>query len=209
METAFYAGTDIRKIIESLPKEEAEHMRRVGILVGILTQKLYGYDTCQEHKYFGAAASYHDIGKAWVPKSILMKPDRLTEQERAIVFQHPVFAKKLFDQAGEDLIPGIPRHFFHLVIDAAIYHHEWWNGNGYPYGIGYDDIPSVARITSICDAYDAMTSDRMYRVAHTHYYACRQLEKNAGTQFDPAFVQAFLDNAQEISVLANKMISCL
>ena len=81
METAFYAGTDIRKIIESLPKEEAEHMRRVGKLVGILTQKLYGYDTCNEYKYFGVAASYHDIGKAWVPKSILMKPDRLQNKK--------------------------------------------------------------------------------------------------------------------------------
>ena len=209
METAFYAGTDIRKIIESLPKEEAEHMRRVGKLVDILTQKLYGYDTCQEYKYFGIAASYHDIGKAWVPKSILMKPDRLTEQERDIVYQHPVLAKKLFDQAGEGSILEMPRQFFHLVIDAAVYHHEWWNGNGYPYGIGYDDIPLVARITSICDAYDAMTSNRRYRAAQTQYYACHELEENAGIQFDPSLVRAFIDNVHEISVLANKIISRL
>ena len=213
METAFCAGTNIKMIMESLPRDEVEHMRRVGILVDVLTQKLCGFDICQkytdEYKYFGLAAAYHDIGKAWIPKSILTKPGELTGEERTIIRRHPELAGKILDQADVGHMPGIPEHLFHLVIDSAMYHHEWWNGSGYPYGISYDDIPMVARITSVCDAYDAMTSDRRYRMAHTHYYACRELEKNAGTQFDPSLVRIFLDNAHEISVLANKMISCL
>lgn len=211
METFLCAETDIGKIIASLPKEEVEHMRRVGILVSILTQKLYDFNTYQkkEYSYYGKAAAYHDIGKAWVPRHILTKPEKLTKEEQFIIRKHPVYSRKLFDQLKDYSAFGVPRHLSQLVIHAAIYHHEWWNGTGYPHKIGYDTIPLIARITSICDAYDAMTNDRVYSSARTHWYACHELEKKAGTQFDPVLVQGFLGIEYEFSVLGHKRISSL
>lgn len=203
MTTAFCAGTSIRRIVESLPTEEAQHMHRVSILIDILTRRLYGLDIYEqysdEYKYFGEAAAYHDIGKAWVPKNILIKPGNLTEEETFTIRQHPMFAKELFDQINNGSVPDIARHLVKPAFDSAVYHHEWWNGNGYPYGISSIDIPLIARITSICDAYDAIISDRVYRKAHTHRYACSELEANAGTQFDPTLVRIFLDNDAEFS----------
>ncbi|HBR08981.1 MAG TPA: phosphohydrolase, partial [Clostridiales bacterium] len=72
------------------------------------------------------------------------------------------------------------------------YHHEWWNGTGYPYGISYDAIPLIARITTVCDAYDAMTSSRIYRESHSHDHARQELKQYAGIQFDPELVRVFL-----------------
>lgn len=215
MSTAFCAGTDIRKIVESLPVEEIEHMHRVGILVSIMSAKISSFSSfsrnfnMDEYKYFGEAASFHDIGKAWVPKNLLMKPDQLTDEEAAMINKHPVFARILFERINNGFITGMQKYLFKLIFESSVYHHEWWNGKGYPYGISSENIPLIARITSVCDAYDAITSNRVYRKARTHHYACSELEANAGTQFDPALVQVFLDNEREISVLINKMISCL
>ncbi|MEL7564271.1 MAG: HD domain-containing phosphohydrolase [Dehalobacterium sp.] len=214
MKTCFYAGTDIKSIMESLPKEESEHMHRVGILVGIIASKLFDLDNCSkypgrsEFKYYGEAAAYHDIGKAWVPKSILTKLGRLTREETAIIYKHPLFARKLFDQINDGTVSEMPRHLTRLAFDSAVHHHEWWNGKGYPYGLKSENIPLVARITSVCDAYDAITGPRIYRKANTHFYACRELEANAGTQFDPMLIQVFLDNEREVSIFRREMISC-
>jgi len=187
-------------------------MRRVGILVGFMAKKFHEMGICQkysdEYKYYGEAAAYHDIGKAEVPKSIITKPGKLTEEETLIMRQHPVFARRMLHRINESSGSGIPKHLAQLTANSAVYHHEWWNGKGYPYGIGSEDIPLIARVTSICDAYDAITSDRIYRKAHTRHYACDELEKNAGTQFDPALTSVFLDNEAELTVFI-KRISCL
>ena len=89
---------------------------------------------------------------------------------------------------------------------TAIYHHEWWNGNGYPFGIDGKKIPLIARITSTCDAYDAMTSQRTYRHAPSHDYACQELSENAKTQFDPFLVSIFLNHEAEFLKLSKDVL---
>lgn len=172
-------------------------MLRVGVLVDRFTEKLQSSGLMNEciggYKFFGSAAFYHDIGKAWIPQSILAKPDRLTEPEKHIMRNHPIFAQKLFEQIKLGRISGIPEYLIPTAMDSAMFHHEWWNGNGYPYGISRYEIPLVARITCICDAYDAMTSNRIYRKRHSHEYACWQLNECAGIQFDPELVKIFYD----------------
>lgn len=196
----FYPETNIRKIMESLPLGEIEHMRRVGILVDIMSSKVSEIEifrkgsNLDEYQYYGQATAYHDIGKAWIPIDILTKPDKLTKEERDIMHQHPVLAHELFNRINHDCIIGIPKRLFKLTYDSAVYHHEWWNGTGYPYGIHSNNIPLVARITSICDAYDAMTSNRPYSAAYSHNYACNELKVKAGIQFDPRLVQVFLNH---------------
>ncbi len=198
MANALNSMNSVAEILEILPAEETQHMLRVGALVDQFTKKLPFYDfgngRVEEYKYFGSAAFYHDIGKAWIPRSILTKPDRLTEQEMLLIQRHPVFAQRLFDQIEHGFISGIPEYLFQLAMDSAMYHHEWWNGNGYPYGIRQYGIPLIARITSICDAYDAMTSNRVYRKGHSQEDACQELMRCAGTQFDPQLVGLFFDS---------------
>ena len=196
MANSLNSMNSVAEILEALPAEETQHMLRVGRLVDLFTRKLQSYSLVKERfderNNFGSAAFYHDIGKAWIPLGILTKPDRLTEQEMHVIRKHPVFAQRLFDQIRLGLISGIPEHLIQLAADSAMYHHEWWNGTGYPYGISYDAIPLIARITTVCDAYDAMTSSRIYRESHSHDHARQELKQYAGIQFDPELVRVFL-----------------
>jgi putative two-component system response regulator len=201
MELASPIKTDLRKIVESLPEGETAHMLHVGILAGRFTQRLIALGVCRKEtcKYYGKAAAFHDIGKAWVSESILTKPGRLTEEERTLMLRHPVFAENLFKRIGKDSVSGLPDPLIPIARDAAVYHHERWDGSGYPYGLEQGGIPLVARITAVCDAYDAMTHDRPYRRARSRGEACRELDAGAGTQFDPALVRIFLNLEREFS----------
>lgn len=196
MANALNSMNSVEEILEALPAEELQHMLRVGKLVDHFSEKLQSCglvkECFDEREYFGSAAFYHDIGKAWIPHVILTKPDRLTERETRVIRRHPVFAQRLFDRIRLGLISGMPEHLLQLAADSAMYHHEFWDGSGYPYGISCDAIPLIARITAICDAYDAMTSNRIYRKSHSHDHACQELKRYAGIQFDPELVRVFL-----------------
>jgi len=193
--------SDVHHYIQMLPEEQILHSSHVGKYVGVFAEIIRSrglYQKISEAKQcelFGGAAYYHDIGKAQVPWSILLKPGKLTEDELHIIREHPLYAKKLFDLMDTGAIAGIPQHIFQLARQSAVYHHEWWNGMGYPYGLSHEEIPFIARITSICDVYDAITSNRAYRKAHSHEFACHEIEVNAGIQFDPALAKVFLLNS--------------
>ena len=123
----------------------------------------------------------HDIGKVAVPDAILFKTSKLTEKEYALIAQHPVVGAEILrdvDFIGEGKL--VVRH-----------HHERWDGDGYPDGIAGEDIPLASRITLVCDAWHAMTSDRPYRRRMSVGSALAELRRNAGSQFDPAVVAAF------------------
>lgn len=213
--SVFYADNDIRNILASLPTDETEHMRRVGLFVNILAGKIsrtgrytsipVGADGMDLTHAFGEAASYHDIGKAFVPPGLLTKPGKLSKEETAVMRMHPEYARRLFAKLKSCEGTGIPDALIDLAFDSAIYHHEWWNGQGYPYGISYGKIPIIARITSICDAYDAITSKRVYINAHSHEYAHREIRSHAGTQFDPLLVDLFSDLEEDFATLQKQM----
>ncbi len=209
MSDIYYHVRDVSEIIELLPLKVTGHMTRVGMIVNMLTQKIYDDDIniCNTEKsellYYGDAAFFHDIGKAYIPLGILAKSCKFTIKEFETMKKHTACAQVIFNDINRGSIAGVPKHLIRLAHDAAVFHHEWWNGNGYPYGICYEDIPFIARITSVCDAYDAITSDRAYRTARTHCEACRELEIASGTQFDPVIVKIFLDNEIEILNIVN------
>ncbi|MBV7274078.1 transporter substrate-binding domain-containing protein [Clostridiaceae bacterium UIB06] len=128
-------------------------------------------------------AHFHDIGKIAVPNTILFKPGRLSEMEMIEIKRHSEIGFRIAE-SSPDL-----KH-----ISEWIYkHHEWWNGNGYPFGLKGEEIPIQCRILSIIDAYDAMTNDRPYRRAMTKEAALREIKKNSGVQFDPFLVEKFID----------------
>jgi len=134
------------------------------------------------------SALVHDIGKIGISSDVLMKPGKLTPEERAQMELHPVI--------GFDML----RHYkqFRKGLGIVRWHHETWEGNGYPDKLGGTDIPIEARIVSICDAYEAMTADRPYRKAMSAAVAMSRLEAASGTQFDPELVPAFRRAAERI-----------
>ena len=128
------------------------------------------------------AGPLHDIGKLEVDRAILAKPDRLEPEEIEEIRKHPV--------AGVRMLQGI--RSLHGALGTVLHHHERWDGGGYPYGLGGLDIPEEARILTVADAYDAMTSNRPYSAALTHVDAVAEVERCSGTQFDPVIAEAFL-----------------
>ncbi|NPV39336.1 MAG: response regulator [Brevinematales bacterium] len=124
----------------------------------------------------------HDIGKVGVKDEILFKPGRLTPDEYAIVKQHPVIGKKILYPIAQ---------FDRDILDIVYYHHEYWDGNGYPEGKRGEAIPKLARIMAIADAYSAMVAERVYKPAKKPAEALAELTRCAGTQFDPELVPVF------------------
>lgn len=128
-------------------------------------------------------ALLHDIGKIGIPDAILHKPSSLTDEEWALMRRHP--------RIGHDILSDIP--FLESALPIVLYHHERWDGGGYPTGLHGDDIPLPARIFSVADTLDAITSRRPYRPAQSFETARQEILRNRGTQFDPAVVDAFAD----------------
>ncbi len=124
----------------------------------------------------------HDIGKMGVPDNILLKPDKLTAAEMAIMRQHPQRAYELL----------LPIEYLRSALDIPYCHHEKWDGTGYPRGLKGEDIPLVARIFAVVDVYDALTSDRPYRKAWSREDAIEYIRQQAGKHFDPHVVEIFL-----------------
>lgn len=135
----------------------------------------------EELAYVQIAGVLHDVGKVHLDSSILGKPGPLTDKERRHVQLHPYFG---FAMTRGDF-PG-------PVADAVFSHHEWFNGTGYPRGLRGVQIPLLARLLLVADAFDAMTSNRCYRAAMPGDYARNELQRMAGIQFDPEVVALFL-----------------
>lgn len=138
-------------------------------------------------RYVEYAALLHDIGKIGIDGSILTKPGRLEADEYIEIKKHPAIGYEILS----------PINFLGPVAKMVLYHQEWYNGMGYPEGLKGEEIPLGARIVATIDAWDAMMSDRPYRKALTREQAISELEKGAGTQFDPKVVETFLKLEQK------------
>jgi HD-GYP domain-containing protein (c-di-GMP phosphodiesterase class II) len=128
------------------------------------------------------------VGKISIPKDILNKPAKLTSEEFELMKTHTVEGQFLLDRVG-----GLLGRIGEVVRSC----HERWDGKGYPDGLKGEQIPLAARIVFVCDAYNAMTTDRPYRQAMSTAAALEELKTNAGTQFDPAIVAAVLEVVQD------------
>jgi HD-GYP domain-containing protein (c-di-GMP phosphodiesterase class II) len=155
------------------------HVRRVATYAVMIGREL-GMST-HEMRSLALGAQMHDVGKIGVPDRILTKPTKLTDDEFEVIKQH----------VGRGYEIAMSVRALHDAVDAIRYHHERWDGTGYPTGLAGEDIPLNARIVAVADAFDAMTSGRVYQPAVTKEDAFAELRRCAGSHFDPRVVSAF------------------
>ncbi len=172
---------DLARAIEARDPYSSGHAARVTALAEVVAARL-GWDEDQiEVLWIGAAL--HDIGKLAVSERVLRKPGPLSEQELDEVRSHPEEGARMLDLIGT----------LRAALPCVLHHHERWDGQGYPAGRAGEAIPPEARVLAVVDAYDAMTSDRPYRPALPAAKAVAELERCAGTQFDPDVVEVFAE----------------
>jgi len=182
LESGWVKSDILKSLLKTLSKNSSEtegHARRMQALGNAMGKKI-GLSKSELEK-LSLLAMVHDVGKTTIPEEILLKPGGLTPIEWNKIKQHPITGFKIASSTEE---------FVH-VANLILYHHEWWDGSGYPYGKKGKDIPLLSRIIAIVDAYEVMTSGRPYREPISSEEAVEELKRNAGTQFDPELVDVF------------------
>ncbi len=182
--------------IDKMDRYTSGHSTRVAVYATYLAKRL-GLSP-PEIEIVRQSALMHDIGKLGCVMN-LNKPGKLTQEEYEVFQQHPGF--------GRDILE--PIKFLHPLIPGVHLHHEMWGGKGYPLGLAGNDIPLIARIVSVADTYDAMTSDRAYRRALPHDVAVAEIERCSGTQFDPDVAAVFnegLDAYREEQLASGEIV---
>ncbi len=169
----------LARAIEAMDTYTAGHSDRVTTYAKLIAEELG--ESQEQTELIAQASILHDIGKLGC-RANLNKPGKLTEEEYEIFKAHPSF--------GRDILQPIT--FLKSIIPGVQHHHERWDGRGYPLKLKEEKIPKIARILSVADSYDAMTSDRAYRRAMKHSVAIQELKRCTNSQFDPTMVTAFL-----------------
>ena len=175
----FRAAASLAKAVDARDVYTGSHSERVSDLAARVAERM---GLAQEIvELTRLAASLHDLGKLAIPEEILRKPGPLTDPERLVLERHPQIGYRMLESLGVD-----------PVAEWVLHHHERWDGTGYPDGLHEEDIPLGARIIFVADAFDAMTNDRVYQGKLSVGAALDELERCAGTQFDPYAVAALV-----------------
>lgn len=174
--------------------ETGNHIKRLNLYSELLANKL----GCSKKFYeeIGKVASLHDVGKIGIDRSILKKPGKLTEEEFKTIKEHPEIGYEIIKKSGVSI----------MAENIARYHHEKWNGSGYPRGLKGLEIPLEARIVSVVDVYDALRQKRIYKDGFTHEKAIEIIKNESGKSFDPNIVKVFLENEFKFERLFNSNI---
>jgi hypothetical protein len=194
-------SSELRKALSELEIAQAETVRRLSMAVefrdedtGAHIERIGRFSTLlaeqvgMEEEFclrMVHAAPLHDVGKVAIPDAILLKPGKLTTEERAIVETHA--------EEGHRLLKGSSSAILDLAATIALSHHEKWDGSGYPRGVKGEAIPIEGRIVAIADVFDALTSDRVYRKAFAVEEAVAMMRSERGKHFDPVLLDAFLE----------------
>jgi hypothetical protein len=178
----------LARAVEYRDASTGGHIDRMAAYARVLAERLGLGD--HECELLHRAGPLHDVGKIGVPDRILLKPGRLTLEERVVMERHA--------QAGHDLLSGSENPVLELGAEIALCHHERWDGLGYPRRLAGEEIPLAARIVAVADVFDAVTTDRVYRPAMRFDEAVELIREGRGSQFDPAVVDVFLASLSEI-----------
>lgn len=185
----------LAKLAETRDDDTGAHLDRIRLYVYILTTQLKknpeltGLVTKDFIEDIFLSSILHDIGKVGIPDRILLKPGKLTEDEFHIMKSHCIFGNTTLKQAEKG---SENTSFLQMGQDITLYHHEKWDGSGYPEGRAGNTIPLAARIVALADVYDALTTSRVYKPAYGHDFSKRIILDGRGGHFDPDIVEAFL-----------------
>lgn len=197
----------IADLIENRSGETGQHVKRTSNLVGKIVKKAKEdgmWPDIIDDNYVDniiKAAPLHDIGKIVVSDTILNKPGKLDDEEFAQMKLHAAEGGRII----KELIHGIEEEdYIEMSYNISTYHHEKWNGKGYPFGLAGEDIPLCARIMAVADVFDALVSERCYKKAMSYEDAFKIIEKDAGSHFDPDVARIFLELRPEIEAEKDK-----
>ncbi len=190
----------ISNLIEHRSAEHGAEVKRVEqytILILDELKETVGIDEALA-EVIPLSALLHDIGELMLPNGILTKPSSLDDEEVRIMRKHAKLGADILNEANETFKKQFNKDsYMKVASDIAMYHHEKWNGAGYPEGLSGEDIPIAARIVAIADVYDALRSTRVYKEAFTHEESTRRMIEESGKSFDPNLVNIFLHKNQE------------
>lgn len=198
----------LARLAEIRDPETGNHLRRTQGYVRVLAQRL------QHHTRFAAvlnpatievlfkSAPLHDIGKVGIPDHILLKPGKLTFEEWEIMKTHSRLGSEAIAQAERDA--ERPVEFLTVAKEIALYHHEKWDGSGYPEGLRGEDIPLSARLMALADVFDALICRRVYKAPLPMHTAVEIIRQGRARHFDPDMVDAFLDLRSEFELIAQR-----
>ncbi|HPR52695.1 MAG TPA: PAS domain S-box protein, partial [Deltaproteobacteria bacterium] len=200
----------LAKLAEYRDSDTGAHLERIREYSKVLAEELAGkpayagYITREYVEDIYNSSILHDIGKVGIPDSILLKPAKLSQDEFKVVKRHSNLGGDAL-KAVEAKIEG--QSFLSLGKEIAYYHHEKWDGSGYPEGLKGQEIPLSARIVALADVYDALTSKRVYKDAFSHAKATEIIVNGSGTHFDPDIVEAFLAHENDFMRIREEMFS--
>ena len=191
-------------LVEGRDEGTGEHVKRTAAVVKAIAteaKKRGMYPDILDDKFLrdvGMAAPMHDIGKIKISDTILLKPGKLTDGEFEMVKKHTVYGREII----HDTLRNIEdKAFLNVASDIAEFHHEKWNGKGYPKGLAGEDIPLSARIMAIADVYDALKEKRCYKEAFPLEEVYKILQEDAGSHFDPNLIEVFMAIKDDIADL--------
>ncbi|KHF24258.1 response regulator [Solemya velum gill symbiont] len=195
-------------LAETRDPETGNHIRRTQRYVKLLALQLKDNPrfsdllTPENITSLYKSAPLHDIGKVGVPDYILLKPGKLTPEEFEVMKKHTTYGRNSIEAA--ELTISWADNFLVFAKEIAYYHHEKWDGSGYPEGLSGDDIPVSARLMAIADVYDAMISRRVYKSPYPHDKAVAFIQDGKGSHFDPDMVDAFMEVAGQYYEISRK-----
>lgn len=194
-------------LVENKDDSTGGHIRRSSAYAVLIARNLRknpryrGQITKDYIENLSKSAPMHDIGKIGIPDEILQKPGKLTDEEYSKMKEHPTIGGKIIQDTFGHLFDG---EYANMAFQVAKYHHEKWNGKGYPCGLKGEDIPLCARIMAVADVFDAVSAKRCYRDAMPLEACYEIIEKGRGTDFDPDIVDAFMMNREQVEAIYNQ-----
>lgn len=193
-------------IIECRHHESGGHVKRVMQYVQVIVEQLLKQSRYADElerlrpNVLVKSVLLHDVGKIGIPDDILCKPGKLTKEEFTVMQRHTSLGKTIIESI---FAPGQTDYeYLHHCTDIAYYHHEWFDGSGYPTGRCGTKIPLSARIMAVADVYDALVTPRVYKQALQHNEALQIMRQEGGTHFDPVVLEAMLSNAGQFQKIA-------
>lgn len=198
----------LAKLADSRDPETGRHLERISHYSTRIAAELHRHPRFRHRvdstfvRAIGLSSALHDIGKVGVEDAILRKPGQLTPEERQRMQIHPSIGAECIEQIERRLGKS---NFLEMAREIALYHHEWWDGSGYPHGLSGDAIPLAARIVALADVYDALSSRRVYKDPMSHAKCIEIIKQGAGTQFDPELVEVLLRVAPDFQAVAGQL----